>query len=545
MTQTAQVKNAPRLSAVWLIPLLALIVGGWMLLQYQLSKGESIYITMLQADGIVAGKTEIKVRSVQVGLVDAIRLADNQKQVIVRAKIDKNYGKLLTKDAKIWVVKPRIDESGISGLGTLLSGVYLELAPGESSTLVSQFELQDEPALISSDIKGTRFKLTSHDAEVIEVSTGIYYKGYKIGQVETASFDWQRQAMRYGIFINEPYQNLVTLNSIFWVNSGIEVDLSADGISVKTGSLSKLLKGGISVGLPEDTKPGALVSNGHEFSLSTSYKAALEQRFYNFDYYLIHFEQSIRGLRAGAPVEYRGMRIGTVVEAPAVVLINGKPAYFDTDITAVPTLIKIEYGRIYHDAEKAREFWQGHLQKWLKKGMRASLKPGNLLTGAMYVDFDIYPDAPKAQITKMGHYKVFPSTSSGITVLANQVSDVLNKVENLKVEQSLANVDAALEQYEQLAKDLRHFVNAPATAQLPAQFTKDMEQISQSMQQFKSTMASFQEGSAFQQELQTTLKQVQRLLDELQPLSRGLNEQPDMLIFDKDLPKDPTPRSKK
>ncbi|MEI8640639.1 hypothetical protein P4S68_04100 [Pseudoalteromonas sp. Hal099] len=138
--------------------------------------------------------------------------------------------------------------------------------------------------------------------------------------------------MKYGIFINEPYQNLITLNSIFWVNAGIEIDLSADGINISTGSLSKLLKGGISVGLPEQQAPGDLAQDGHNFSLSQSYKEALEERFYDFDYYIIDFEQSIRGLRPGAPVEYRGTRIGTVVEAPANVIVNGKPAHFKTII---------------------------------------------------------------------------------------------------------------------------------------------------------------------------------------------------------------------
>ncbi len=216
--------------------------------------------------------------------------------------------------------------------------------------------------------------------------------------------------MKYGIFINEPYQNLITLNSIFWVNAGIEIDLSADGINISTGSLSKLLKGGISVGLPEQQAPGDLAQDGHNFSLSQSYKEALEERFYDFDYYIIDFEQSIRGLRPGAPVEYRGTRIGTVVEAPANVIVNGKPAHFKNHNTAVPVLIKIEYGRLYHDSAAAKEFWQSSLTGWIKNGMRASLKPGNLLTGAVYVDFDIYPDAPKAHLENlpsMMYFRVF------------------------------------------------------------------------------------------------------------------------------------------
>ncbi|WP_165735928.1 intermembrane transport protein PqiB [Pseudoalteromonas sp. C8] len=549
MTETAEITKEPKISAIWIIPAIALLVGMWMLYQYQANKGPTIFIEMPQAEGIIAGKTEIKVRSVKIGQIDHVRLSDTQDSVIARAQIDKNYNNLLTDDAKIWVVKPRIDETGISGMSTLLSGVYLEFSPGESKELKERFKLQDEPALIGKDVKGGRFKLMSYNAEVLDVSTGIFFKNYKIGQIETATFDWENQAMKYGVFIKEPYQNLITMNSIFWVNAGIEIDLSADGININTGSLSKLLKGGISVGLPEQQAPGEIAQDGHSFSLSQSYKEALEERFYDFDYYLIEFEQSVRGLRTGAPVEYRGMRVGTVVETPANVIIDGKPAHFRNHNTAVPVLIKVEYGRLYHDSASAKEYWQGSLKGWIESGMRASLKPGNLLTGAVYVDFDIYPDAPQAHLGKLVQYDVFPSISSGITVLADQVSDVLNKVNNLKVEDSLEQMQATFTDYRALANEMRELLSQKDTQNLPRDFnrnfekmTKSMEQFEVTMRQFDKTMASYQAGSELHHQIQQTLKEFKRLSEGLQPLTRGLNEQPNMLIFDKSLPADPKPR---
>ncbi|MBH0016522.1 intermembrane transport protein PqiB [Pseudoalteromonas sp. NGC95] len=549
MTETAEITKEPKISAIWIIPAIALLVGMWMLYQYQSNKGPTIFIEMPQAEGIIAGKTEIKVRSVKIGQIDHVRLSDTQDSVIARAQIDKNYNNLLTDDAKIWVVKPRIDETGISGMSTLLSGVYLEFSPGESKELKERFKLQDEPALIGKDVKGGRFKLMSYNAEVLDVSTGIFFKNYKIGQIETATFDWENQAMKYGVFIKEPYQNLITMNSIFWVNAGIEIDLSADGININTGSLSKLLKGGISVGLPEQQAPGEIAQDGHSFSLSQSYKEALEERFYDFDYYLIEFEQSVRGLRTGAPVEYRGMRVGTVVETPANVIIDGKPAHFRNHNTAVPVLIKVEYGRLYHDSASAKEYWQGSLKGWIESGMRASLKPGNLLTGAVYVDFDIYPDAPQAHLGKLVQYDVFPSISSGITVLADQVSDVLNKVNNLKVEDSLEQMQATFTDYRALANEMRELLSQKDTQNLPGDFnrnfekmTKSMEQFEVTMRQFDKTMASYQAGSELHHQIQQTLKEFKRLSEGLQPLTRGLNEQPNMLIFDKSLPADPKPR---
>ena len=542
MTKTANVAQKSSISAIWIIPVVALFVGVWMLYQYQLNKGQTIYITMPQAEGIIAGKTEIKVRSVKIGQIDHVRLSDSQDSVIARAQIDKNYDNLLTEDASIWVVKPRIDETGISGMSTLLSGVYLEFSPGESNRLKKRFTLQEEPALIGKDVQGGRFKLLSYNAEVLDVSTGIFFKNYKIGQIETATFDWKNQAMQYGIFIKAPYENLITLNSIFWVNSGIEIDLSADGININTGSLSKLLKGGISVGLPDQQAPGDLAQDGHSFSLSQSYKQALEERFYDFDYYLIEFEQSIRGLRVGAPVEYRGTRVANVI-------IDGKPAHFRAKNTAVPVLIKVEYGRLYHITSVAKEYWETSVNEWIENGMRASLKPGNLLTGAVYVDFDFYTDTPKSELKKLAQYDVFPSVSSGITVLADQVSDVLNKVNNLKIEDSLAKMQTTFSEYQALASEMRTLLNKPDTQNLPGDFNRNLEKITKSMEQFEitmrqfdKTMASYQAGSQMHYQLEQTLLQIKRLTEEFQPLTRGLNEQPNMLIFDKSLPNDPQPR---
>jgi len=552
MTQTADIKQGAKVSPIWILPIIALFVGIWMVYQYQSAKGEEIFIRMAHAEGIVSGKTQIKVRSVNMGLITDVKLSDDRKYVMARAEIDKRYKHLLTEDAKVWVVKPRIDQAGITGLNTLLSGVYLEFSPGSIEDTSSYFTLLDEPPLIANDIQGGRFNLLSRDSEVIEVGTGLYYKGYKVGQIETAHFDWQEQTMRYQIFIKEPFQNLVTFNTVFWVNSGLEIDLSADGINIKTGSLSKMLKGGISFTVPEREKPGDIVTAGHIFSLSKNYKKALEQRYFLYDYFVIQFEQSIRGLNPGAPVEYRGIRIGTVVESPAMLIVDDKPAYFSTEDTRVPVLIKVEYQRIFHNAKISKEFWQSNLPTWLKKGMRASLKPGNLITGALYVDLDIYTDAPNYQAETIANYPILPSISSGFSVLTNQVSEVLTKFNKLNIEGSLSQFEKAMSEYETLASQISALVKGSKTQAIPenfnqtmAQITQSMSQFDQTMKQFRKTMSDYEEGSQVYKEMKNTMSEIKQLSQELQPFTKSLNEQPDMLLFDKNNTPDITPRSKK
>jgi len=552
MTQSADIKQGASVSPIWILPFIALFVGIWMVYQYQNAKGEEIFIRMPHAEGIITGKTHIKVRSVNMGIITDVKLSDDRKYVMARAEIDKRYKNLLTEDAKIWVVKPRVDQAGITGLNTLLSGVYLEFSPGSLEDTSSYFKLLDEPPLIANDIQGGRFNLLSRDSEVIEVGTGLYYKGYKVGQIETAHFDWQEQTMRYQIFIKAPFQNLVTFNTVFWVNSGLEVDLSADGINIKTGSLSKMLKGGISFTVPEREKAGDMVTAGHIFSLSKNYKKALEQRYFLYDYFVIQFEQSIRGLNPGAPVEYRGIRIGTVVESPAMLIVDDKPAYFSTEDTRVPVLIKVEYKRIFHNAKVSQDFWQSNLTTWLNKGMRASLKPGNLITGALYVDLDIYADAPAYKTESIANYPILPSISSGFSVLTNQVSEVLTKFNKLNIEGSLSQFEKAMSEYEILATKVGGLLSDNKTQAIPenfnqtmAQVTQSMAQFDQTMKQFRKTMSDYEEGSQVYNEMKSTMAELKQLSQELQPFTKSLNEQPDMLIFDKNNISDIEPRSKK
>ncbi|MGB0859787.1 MAG: intermembrane transport protein PqiB, partial [Pseudoalteromonas spongiae] len=389
----------------------------------------------------------------------------------------------------------------------------------------------------------------SKNTNVIDVGTTIYYNGYSVGQVETAKFDWQQQIMRYGIFIRSPYENLVTENVVFWVNSAIEVDLSADGINFKTSSLAKMLKGGISFAIPEGEKPDALAKQNQTFRLNSDYQKALEHRYDEYDYYVIQFEQSIRGLTPGAPVEYRGIRIGTVEEAPAMLVIDNRPAHFSTDSTAVPVKIKIEYKRIFHDTKIAKEFWQNSLDGWIEKGLRASLKTGNLLTGSIYIDFDLYQDVEPFQQSEFAGLKVFPSTSSGFSVMANQVSELLAKFNNLDMQTPLNSFDKTMNEYNTFAVELRELLNRKDTQTLPNEFNETLAQVEKSMAtfdetmlQFEKTMSDYEKGSAIYHELNSTLDQLKQLAEQLQPLSKGLNEQPNMFIFDKQLATDPTPR---
>lgn len=558
MPATAVVAKKPRISRIWLVPIVAALIGVWMVYKYLDDQGVIITITMPSAEGITAGKTFIKTRSVPIGLVTEIRLGDNQGHVLVSAEIEKPYMGLLKSDALIWLVEPRISGSGISGLGTILSGSYFELQPGNSDSIAYEFILLDEPLLGAQNVQGRRFELRSTSAEVLQVGSSISFKGFKVGSIEKASLDWPTETMHYQAFIKDPYFNLVSENTLFWVESGVEVDLSADGINFKTGGLSKLLSGGITFGIPAREPRGEIAKAGHRFNLGPSYKESLEERYNDFEYYIVTLGQSVRGLRPGAPVEYRGLRIGTVVEVPA--LLEGKPEFIDSKGKLIPVLIKIEFMRIYQVPGAARQYWTSNIDKWIRDGLRMSLQTGSLLTGGLFLDSEFYSKQKFSGIDTIDSYKVIPGVSSGgLSQLTAQVSAFMDKLNGLDIDQTISNVNSSLSNINQLTLQTSTLLQQTNSQNIPTEINRSLQElqatlegfqsdsllysdIRQSLQAIEQMSRDFQNGAPVYTDIRRSLKAIEQLSKDLQPFTKSLNEHPNILIFDKSPAQDVQPQ---
>jgi paraquat-inducible protein B len=536
MTKKADIVKKKRISSIWLLPLVTILIGVWMFYQHLQQVGESIYIVMPTAEGVTIGKTQIRVKSVKIGTITNVKLGDDNSYVIAQAQIEQQYSHLLRKDSQIWAVKPRIEASGISGINTLLSGIYFEFQPGNTEERSYSYLLRDTPPLVGKHIHGGRYSLISDTAEVLDVGAPVVFNGFSVGQVETADFDWKQQLMTYQVFIKAPYQNLVTENSAFWVSAGIDFKLSAEGVVVRSKSISNIFRGGISFGVPEGKPAGEFVEDGREFRLHANYDESLEKQFNQVQQYVINFDQSIRGLKAGAPVEYKGIRIGTVIQSPAKVFSSSTPLSFGHDKETVPVLVQIEFGRMHEDEKTARNYWQQNIDQWVKNGLRATLKPGNLLTGSLYVDFDLFNESTQSILTA-DNYQVFPSTFSGFNLIANQVSAVLEKFNKLDVESSVSTLNKTLNSFQTLANDLKKLVNNNQTQSIP-------DNMNQTLQQIQETLSGFEKGAPLYHDLQKTLQSIERITRDLEPFSKSLNEHPNILIFDKNPKPDVQPQKK-
>ncbi len=346
----AEITAQKQLSAIWIIPILALAMGLWMLFQYVNSTGPKITLILPTADGLEVGKTQIKALNVNVGVITEIKLSEDYDHIVATAQMSKDADRMLREDTLFWVVKPRIGREGISGLDTLLSGAYIQLQPGTASSAQDHFKVMDLPPIAPPDAKGLRLVLTNKEAGKLNVGDPVMYEGFTVGRVESAQFDVESKKAQYQLFIFAPYDKLVNTRSFFWLNSGINLQLNAEGLEFSLGSIESLLKGGVTFGqLQEEDSGQPITQQLTEFRLFDDVKQIREGMFDDYIEFVMMFDESVRGLKPSAPVEYRGLRIGTVSKVP----LRTRTSNIDISTNRIPVLVRIELGRLYDNFNKA------------------------------------------------------------------------------------------------------------------------------------------------------------------------------------------------
>lgn len=534
-------ERLPRLSPVWLVPLAALLIGLWLLFDHLASQGPEITLILQDAEGIQAGKTAIKTHSVQIGQVETVRLSDDYTHAVVTARLQEGTDGLLNTKTLFWVVKPRIGREGISGLSTVLSGAYIELLPGNSDKPQRKFTVSDQPPVTEAGARGLYLNLVSDPGSNVSTGDPVTYRGLTVGRVVDTRFDAAERRIHHRIFIQKPYDVLVTSSSRFWNVAGIGFEINARGFRVDMQSLETLLGGGVAFGIPDDSMPrGKPVDNGTTFTLYKDKESARRGLFDQYLRYVVLVKDSVRGLQPGAPVEYRGVQVGTVEQVPWHFTAEQPDSLARF---AIPVLIHIEPQRITDGNDAKLKEWRNRLDNMFRHGLRASLQTASLLTGALFVDLNFHDNVPAYHPSRFEKVPVFPSTSGGFAQLENQVSEFMNTLNALplkdiahRLDRSLAASETALKQLSDAARQLQTLLDNPATQRLPGQLADTLKQLEQ-------TLGGVSPGSEGYRSLADTLDRLNRLIREAEPLVRTLREHPNALIFGQDHPADPIPRA--
>ncbi len=441
-------------SIIWMVPLIALIVILSVAYQTYQDRGVLIEIAFENGSGI-STDTPIRYRDIEVGTVEKVTFSTNLADVIVAARIDKTVAPFLDDDARFWVVEPDVTLRGVSGLDTVLSGVYIA-GSWDTQADVAQTEFigLDEPPLVSGLQDGLEILLRASNGRSLAQGAPILHKGLQVGFLDEPILDPNGLGVTVVGFIEGPFVNLVTTNTRFWDTSGFSFTVGAEGLGLNVDSIASLIEGGIAF----DT----VVSGGNPigqsnivevFDIFDSEIDARESLFESPDRSRltvgITFDENINGLTTGSAVKYQGVRVGEVTAINAeVVEEDDRPrVQLRTTLEIVPTRLGISDNTSEEDALFI-------LAGFVAQGMRARLVTGNILTGALEVELVDVENAPIAFLdTSQDPYPIIPTTASDLSDVADTAEGVLSRINELPIEELLEGAISLMASVEALATD--------------------------------------------------------------------------------------------
>jgi paraquat-inducible protein B len=448
-----------KISAVWIIPIVAAIIGLGIAIQRLMTEGPTVTIVFQSAEGVEAGKTFVKYKDVNIGHVSAVSLTDNFGKVEVTAKIAKSAAGLMVEDAKFWVVSPRVTLSGVSGLGTLLSGNYIGLQPGKSTKKERHFTGLDEAPIVT-DQPGKTFRLKAKDLGSLGIGAPVYYRRLPAGQVVKYELAADGQNVDVTVFVNAPYDKYVTPDTRFWNASGIDVSLGAGGVDVRTEGLVALLAGGLAFDTPSNLPSEPSAPPNTSFALYRDRTEAMKQPDTISRRYVLHFNETVKGLSVGAPVLLFGLPAGEVVDIGLSLDPGGDRIRPRVVITFFPERL-VERVAVGQQAA-ARALVEGDRQARIafvrraveQRGLRAQLRSGNLLTGQMYIAVDQFPDAPRPKIDWNQEPLELPVVPSTVPDLEAKLSSILAKLDSMPFDAIGRELESTVTGANKLVRDM-------------------------------------------------------------------------------------------
>jgi paraquat-inducible protein B len=531
-------------SLVWLVPALAALIGISMLVHAWLSIGPEITIAFRTAVGLEAGKTPVKLKDVTVGVVSGITLSEDGSRVIATVSLDKTVENLTRADTRFWVVRPRIGVDGVSGIDTLLSGAYIGVDRGSSSTTSRSFIGLETPPTVVGDMPGRSFTLNTEDLGSLDIGSPVYYRRVQVGRVASYQLEEDGKSVRLQIFIDAPYDRFVTSNTRFWNASGMDISLGVDGLKFKTQSIATIISGGIAFATPEHN-PGDPIFDNSQFVLASDQATAMAPPDGLAQYIQLRFDQPLSGLSIGAPVLFSGVDLGKVVSISLD---------YDPVKRRFPTVVGIQVyplrlGRVLKKLQKQHIDPQQQIVKFLSDmvahGLRTQIRSANLLTGQLYVSIEYVPNTPKVEFDESARPLMLPTVGGSLDNLQEQLASIVGKIDKVpfetigkNLETSLANLDKTLRRLDsqvlpETAKTLQSVqqtLGALEGQTLP-ETTKTLQRAQQALGTMEGAVERvLAEDAPLQHDLIQTLREVQRAARSLRVLTDLLGRNPESLL---------------
>lgn len=434
----------PGFSLIWVIPVLAVAAAVGVAVRNWSERGPLIEVIFNQAEGVRPGETELRYRDIPVGVVETVEFSETLDQVVAGIRLDQTIAPYVDADALFWIVRPQVTAQGVSGLDTVLSGVYIAGAwDGEPSAAEARFIGAETAPLLALGERGTVFTLRS-DTSLPTANTPILYRGVQVGRMGEAEVDGQGLSVRAEAVILEPYDQLVSSSTRFWDTSGFSFSLNASGASLDFSSLASLISGGVT--FETLASGGTPLEKDAVFTLHPDEATAREDFFLegeggSVDLMMI-FDENLAGLQAGADVSLGGLKLGEVQTISGVVDAD---RFGDDEVRLVATA-RINPGRLGLAQDDEGASFLSFLERRVQEGLRARLVTASLLTGGLKVEFVNLPDATPAALDRQADpYPMLPTAPAEVTDVAASAQGLLSRVDNLPVEELMAELIGLLE----------------------------------------------------------------------------------------------------
>lgn len=504
-----------RVSLVWLLPLAALLFAVFVLWRAYVDRGPLVEIMFESAGGVEAGETKIRRRDVVVGTVEAVRLSDDLNSVIIEARMDPQVSDYVDADTRFWIVNAQINTTEISGLSTLLSGAYIEVdwddEPGERR---SEFVGLTEAPLTTRGLPGMRVTLDADEAGYIYVGSPLFLRQIEVGRVERRRLSEDGTQVLFDVFVAAPYHKHIYPETRFFGVSGVEASFGAEGASVRVESIAALFTGGIAFENSETTSGSEpLLKDGVNFKLYDNKAAALDSLFESTEdtryRYIAEFDGSVKGLRPGAPIEYQGLRVGSVVEVSIDLPEN------ETQERRIYAVLQFQPARL-GIGNVSPESLLLTMQRFVAEGLRVQLASGNLLTGSLLVKLVEENDAPPASIDlEADPYPALPTTPSDIEAVTADVETLVSNLANLPLDTLIASAT-------DLLRNTSNIVASAEMKALPAQISASLNSINAATNDLPTMMKALTSASLNADEVLEGLSPDSEIYIELAAAAREL-----------------------
>ena len=524
----AEMRRSASFSPVWIVPVLALIIAVWLGFQDRFERGRLVEIEFADAADLIPGETQIRLNDVPVGMVKQVRLKSDLKSVIVSARLNPEMTPYLTDRTRFWMVTPSVSATGVSNLGTLISGVYILMDPSSEGRSVTSFRGLDEPPAYESEDEGTLYVLEADSLGSLDIGSPVHYRQIKVGEVVDYKLSSELDTVQITALVRKPYDFLVKARSRFWNVSGVNVNIGADGVNAQVASLASLISGGVAFDNTATMGEAEQAAPMKVYQLYPDRQSLLEGRYQLKYYYRSRFAGSAKGIKIGADVEFRGIKIGEIIDVELVNL-NGGAAEIEVYYT-------IEPQRLDPSSKPSRQEVDQMIAGLINEGLRANIVSANILTGSKAISLDIYArrDETDAELVVQKSYSEIPATAQSSDQIAEQAADFVEKINRIPLDKIGQDLAGSLSNFNKILSTLNEQQTIAQINTTLLSTDRTLNQAGDTLAQLEQTIKSLETGfngqSAAQRELVDLLKNMNDASYSLQGLIDQLQQKPNSLL---------------